>query len=138
MYNVFPDLLWIGHSRDAHDGRAAVSAGIEAVVDVAYEEVPAHLPRDVVYCRFPILDGGGNDPRVLRVAIETIAGLIDAGVPTLVACSNAMSRSPSLAAAALATHRGQSLDEALKTLAQTRPHDVSTALWEDVIKACGA
>ncbi len=137
MHNVIPNLLWTGHAGDARDGRAIVEAEIKAVVDLAYEEPPSLLPRDVVYCRFPLIDGAGNDPWILGMAVETVIKLIDAGIPTLVSCSNGMSRSPSITAAALSVHRGQSPHDCLVTLAQSRSHDVSLPFWEDVVKACG-
>jgi hypothetical protein len=44
------------------------------------------LTRELVYCRFPLVDGAGNPPWLLRAAVETVAGFVRAGVPTLVFC----------------------------------------------------
>ena len=61
MYEVLPERLWIGNALDARNPRSLFDAGIAAVVDLAYEEEPAVLPRRMVYCRFPLIDGEGND-----------------------------------------------------------------------------
>jgi len=137
MHEVVAGLLWVGHALDARNPRAVLDAGIAAVVDLAYEELPAALPRDLVYCRFPLVDGAGNDPQRLRLAVETVVNLLDGGTPTLVSCSAGMSRAPAIAAAALSVWRKEPLEQSLQALAQSQPHDVSATLWDDMIKACG-
>lgn len=52
--------LFIGHAGDIRDLGVLHAAGIEIIVDLAAEEPPAVLSRDLVYCRFPLLDGGDN------------------------------------------------------------------------------
>lgn len=54
--------LWLGHVGDARNLAALAEGGIEAVVDLAGDESPAALPRDLAYCRFPLVDGPGNPP----------------------------------------------------------------------------
>src|SRR5215207_1271751 len=54
--------LWIGNAGDLRRSMELHAQGIEAVVDLAASEPAATLPREVVYCRFPIVDGGGNSP----------------------------------------------------------------------------
>jgi protein-tyrosine phosphatase len=90
--------------------------GVTAVIDLAIEEPPIQFPRDIAYCRFPLIDGSGNQPAILRAAIETTATFIASGTPTLVACGAGMSRSPAIVAAAMATLEGGTLvDAALKS-----------------------
>jgi len=136
MYEFVPELLWIGHAHDVRDPRAVLDAGIAAVVDLAYEELPAQLLRNLVYCRFPLVDGADNDPQLLRLAVETVVDLLVAGSPTLVACSAGMSRSPIIASVALSVCRNEPPTQTLQALAESRPHDVSLPLWNDVLKAC--
>lgn len=64
------------------------------------------LTRDIVYCRFPIVDGAGTRVQLLVTAIETVTRLIRLQVPTLVGCGAGMSRSPAIVAAALGIVRG--------------------------------
>lgn len=136
MYEVIASSLWIGNARDARDPRLLNDLGIAAVVDLAYDEPPAALPRDFIYCRIPLVDGGGNDRQRLRMAIETVARLLASNTPTVVACSAGMSRSPCIAAMAIAQFRGESPETVLTTLAANHPHDVSLALWEAAKQAC--
>jgi protein-tyrosine phosphatase len=96
------------------------------------EEAAASFPREIIYCRFPILDGSGNPPALLQVAIRTLAVLFKMNVRTLITCSGGMSRSPAIAAAALCLANGGSADDALKQIAVTGPHDVAPSLWIEV------
>src|SRR5688572_12689172 len=86
--------LWLGHAGDARDLRTVLEAGILAVVDLALNEPPAAVTRELVYCRFPLVDGPGNPPWLLRAAVETVAGLVRSDTPTLVYCGAGMSRTP--------------------------------------------
>ncbi|QDU62763.1 hypothetical protein Pan216_36330 [Planctomycetes bacterium Pan216] len=132
MKEVLSGLLWIANTEDAQDIRVVLSEGIAVVIDLACEELPIAYPRDMVYCRFPIVDGTGNPAYLLKAAIDSAASFVDANVPTLVACSGGMSRSPAIAAAAMARLPGMTFDAALETVTRTGPIDVSTALWLDV------
>jgi protein-tyrosine phosphatase len=124
--------LWLGHLGDVLDPHGIYAAGILAVVDLARNEAPASLARDVVYCRFPLVDGAGNPAWLLRAAVETVACFLRSGTPTLVFCGAGMSRSPCIAAAAVASVSGCPADEALALVSQTGPADVSPALWLEV------
>jgi protein-tyrosine phosphatase len=124
--------LWLGHVGHARDLHPVLSAGIEAVVDLAANEPPVLVTRDIVYCRFPLHDGGGNPEWVVRAAVEAVAGFVRAGVSTLVFCSAGMSRSPAVAAGALTRVLGCAPDEALALVTADGPADVSFGLWRDV------
>src|SRR5258708_1657799 len=76
--------------------------GLEAVVRRAGEDPPLQPPRELIYCRFPLLDGSGNRGELLSVAVRTVGTLLERKLPTLVCCGAGMSRSPAIAAAALA------------------------------------
>lgn len=124
--------LWLGHVGDARDLSGLHAAGIAAIVDLALNEPPPLLTRELVYCRFPMIDGGGNAPWLLRAAAETVAGLLRNEVPSLVFCGAGMSRSPSIAGAAVALVRGCSAAEGLALVLQSGAADVSPELWSDV------
>lgn len=127
--------LWIGNAGDVRRVAELIEHGIVAVVDLAANEPVATLPREIVYCRFPLLDGAGNESWLLRAAIETISGLLRDNVPTLVACSAGMSRSPALAAAAIARLESRDLNECLLACVEGGPADISPLLWRDVVEA---
>ncbi|MCA9116853.1 MAG: dual specificity protein phosphatase family protein [Planctomycetaceae bacterium] len=138
MREVLPGRLWIGNSRDARNLRLLHETGLRAIVDLAAEEPAAQLSRDLIYCRFPLLDGEGNSPELLNLASLSARGLIQAGIPTLVACSAGASRSPSLAAMALAQLQNRHPNEVLSDLCAEQSHDVSPQLWEDLLHSCQA
>ncbi|MEQ9068106.1 MAG: dual specificity protein phosphatase, partial [Gimesia chilikensis] len=85
MREVLPRLLWIGNARDARDFNQVLDLGITAVIDLAWEEPPISYPREIVYCRLPLIDGDENQTVVLQTALTTAARFISADLPTLVA-----------------------------------------------------
>lgn len=129
MRRIEPHALWIGHVGNARDAQALREAGITALVDLAINELPTTPPREMVCCRFPLDDGGGNPMWLLTAAIETTAALLRHGQRTMVFCGAGMSRSPSIAAAALALVTGRTPEDCLHEIASTGPTDVAPALW---------
>jgi protein-tyrosine phosphatase len=135
MRQIAPHRLWLGNALDARDLRPLYELEIAAVIDLALEEKPAQLGREMVYCRFPLADGAGNSPVVLRAAVDMTARLIEQQVPTLVACGAGMSRSPAIVAAALSMIDGHAPEECLAALVEGQPHDVSPLFWAEVKRA---
>jgi protein-tyrosine phosphatase len=135
MREVIPGSLWIGNAGDARNVRRVLDLEIAAVIDLAIEEPPVNFPRDIVYCRLPLLDGLGNSSALLRSAIDVVANLAIARIATLVACSGGMSRSPAIAAGALARIEGAAPEDCLARLAHSGPIDISPGLWRDVRSA---
>jgi protein-tyrosine phosphatase len=127
--------LWIGHAGDVRDPTKLLEAGISAVVCVVESEPPPALPRELVYCRFPLVDGTGNPEWLLRAAVQTVACLLRSSTPTLVHCSAGISRSPAVAGAALAITRGCSFAEGLIAVTESGPSDVSPGLWAEIQEA---
>jgi hypothetical protein len=138
MREVIPQFLWVGNAWEARDVSNLLDLGIVAVVDLAIEEAPIVFPRDVVYCRFPLVDGSGNSHALLNAAVETTTILIGGNVPTLVACSGGMSRSPAVVAVALARAERTDPHKTLLRVAGTGPHDVSPVFWAELTEACAS
>lgn len=136
MHRIEPHCLWLGNAGDLRSPRGLFDADIQAVIDLAANEPFPQLPRELTYCRFPLLDGAGNEPQLLILAISTASKLLSTGIPTLICCSNGLSRSPAIAAAAIALIRQTSLDDELSALAAHSRFDVTPALWKDVKDAC--
>lgn len=132
MRQIVPHPLWLGHAGDGRDFRAILDAGIQAIVQLAEEEPALQPPRELICCRFPLVDGGGNARKVLSLAITTLANLLEQHVPTLVCCGAGMSRAPALAAAALSMVYQEKPDDCLKQIAEHQPHDVLPDLWSDI------
>jgi protein-tyrosine phosphatase len=124
--------LWIGNAGDARNPAQVIGADIVAVVDLAVNEPYPNLPRDLVYLRFPLVDGSGNARWLLQAVVEAVAQLIREGVPTLVCCGAGLSRSPSVAAAALALVRSCKLDDALAEVCRGCASDVSPGFWAEI------
>lgn len=129
--------LWLGHAGDVRDVPGLLAADISAVIDLAIEEASGPATRELVYCRFPLVDGPGNPRWMLRAAVEMVAGLIRDDVPTLVGCGAGLSRSPCIAGAAIAQVRGCPADEGLAVALGSSPADVSPGLWGDVRQIVG-
>lgn len=127
--------LWLGHTGDTHDKHELLRLGIGAVVDLAVEEPPAVLGHETIYCRFPLLDGTDNPPWLIRAAVDMVATLLRADVPTLVACNAGLSRSPAVAAAALVQLGRPSLQDAMLYIARSGQCDVTAGLLQDVVRA---
>ena len=130
MQEIHPNRL--GHALDVRQPRPLFDAEIAAVVDVALEEPPVQLPRQLIYCRFPINDGGGNNPSVLLHAVQCTVDLLASGTRTIVACSAGMSRSPTIAAFALAAYLDQSPEDVVSRIADVKSLEVKGPLWNDV------
>lgn len=129
MRRVLDLPLWLGTARDARDIRGVLDAGVQAVVDLALDEPPVQPTRELIYLRFPLVDNEGNPPSVVRMAVDAVVGLLTAGVPTLVACSAGASRSPAVAAVALARWKGIQMSDGLKLIGSG---DVSVTLWREL------
>ena len=129
---VHPGRLFIGNVIDARDLRLLFDNRIGAVVDLAVDEPPAQPAREMIYCRVPIHDGEGNPASILATAVQHVVTLINNDIRTLVACSAGLSRSPAIAAAAIAIITGASPDVCLAAIANVAPHDVSPMLWSGV------
>jgi len=135
MREFLPGQLWVSNAVAARDISGVLQLEIAAIVDVAIEEIPIVYPRDILYCRIPLNDGAGNRPEFLRVAVEATVQLIAAKCPTLVCCGAGMSRSPAIAAMALARLRGETPEKSLMEIAASGPHDVSPILWGELCRA---
>ena len=116
--------LWVGTARDARDIKGVLSAGIQAVVDLAAEEPPVAPTRELVYVRYPLVDGNGNEPKLLRAALGGVVALIRQRIPTLIACGAGMSRAPAVAAVALGAVYGLPPADVLTALGNADVHPV--------------
>ena len=132
MHEIHPGLLWLGNALDLRNPRPLFELGVAAVVDVAFEEPPATLPRELIYCRFPLNDGRGNGEPILLLAVQTLVDLLSSGTRTIVACSAGMSRSPTIAAFGLAAFLSEDPKDVLARIAESKTLELNHALWDDV------
>lgn len=106
------------------------------MVDLALEERPAQLGREMIYLRFPILDGEDTSLGRVEIAIRAVVWLVEYECRTLIACGAGMSRSPAIAAAALGIITARNLEDCLASIVAGAPCDVSPGLWSQVKLAC--
>jgi protein-tyrosine phosphatase len=138
MREILSGRLWIGNAGDGRNPERLLATGVAAVINLAVEEPSPGLPRSMVYCHFPLMDGAQDEHCLLDVAIRTLVSLLRNRIPTLVYCGAGMSRSPAIVAAALSIVQGGTPEERLGEVVAGQPHDVSPQLWEAVCRACRA
>ena len=131
---VYSDLLFLSDAITARDLKLLYDRQIAAVVDLAANERPASLGRDIIYCRFPLHDDGSNHDDLLSSAIDCLHLLLRRRFRTLVTCSAGMSRSPLVAAAALSLLTADPLPDCLRLATIGAPHDVSPALHSAIVR----
>jgi protein-tyrosine phosphatase len=136
MNQIVPHSLWISSVGALRDIRRLHELGITAVVQLAYEEAPVALTREFVNCRFPLLDGADTEPETIRLAIHCLTQLLERKFATLVCCHAGMSRSPGIAAAALARMTAQPLVSCLEHIASCRPIQVHLGFFEQLQILC--
>ena len=86
--------MWLGHAGEGRQYQQLFDANLQAVVQVAAEEMPPQPPRELICCHFPVLDGAGNPARMLSLVVSTLATFLRLHIPTLVCCSMGRSRAP--------------------------------------------
>ena len=133
---IHADLLFIGNAMDARDLRLLYDHRIAAVVDLAVNEPPAQLARDMIYCRIPLVDGDGNTNAVIDMAIRSATTLVQNRIRTLIACSAGMSRAPSIGAAVVSVLTERAPDDCLVEIIADAPSDISPILWSRVKSVC--
>lgn len=131
MREIVPHQLWVGNAGDLRDPASIFEQEIEAIIDLAVEELPAAVPRSLIYCRFPLNDGE-NESRLLLLAMKTAVSFLREQRPFLICCSAGMSRSPAIAAGALAVVQSRDADTVLEEIVAGHPHDVSPVFWQEV------
>ena len=133
MQEIHPSQLWLGNVGDLRAPGDLFDVGIAAVVDLAAEEQCAALPRQLIYCRFPLTDGAGNESSTLLQSVQTLTDLLCSKTRTIVVCSAGMSRSPVIATFALASFLQCAPNQIVDQLAATRSLEINKALWDDVM-----
>ena len=136
MHQILPHTLWIGSTGDIRDWRHLYDLGIRAVVQLAYEEAPLSLPHDFVACRIPLVDGEDNPPELLALAITTLTHFLEQKFACVVCCQGGLSRSPAVAAAALARLADEPFNACLNYMAIYHHHAVHPGLRAHVQALC--
>jgi hypothetical protein len=124
------DAVAIGTREEAQDADVLRANGIRSVLcldgalcadnagDLGLAEIAA----------IPLRDGSGNDLRVFRDAVESLARLVMTCAPVLVHCQYGRSRSPAVVAAYLMSAQGLDPLQARALVASKRDISISAAL----------
>jgi protein-tyrosine phosphatase len=132
MNQILPHPLWLGHAGESRDFKKIFDLGVKVLVQLAAEEPSLQTPRELVFCRFPLLDGPGNRAEMLFLAVSTVATLIKMRVPTLVTCGAGISRCPAVAAAALSMVYHEPPENYLEKVLEHHHGDVSPGFWKEI------
>ena len=129
---ISPDLLFIGNAMDARDLQQLYEHRITAVVDLAANEPPAQLNREMLYCRIPIIDGDGNSHEIIEIAVRCVVTLFEKEFRTLIACRRWHESFACNCRVGIAIVTKQPPGDCLTAIISGLSHDVSPALWSAV------
>lgn len=112
--------LFVGTLADAGDATELRKRDIAEIVSLTHEAPPDGFPAAATVRRVPMTDGPQNEQSAFETAAEAVRSRLDAGVPVLVHCRSGASRSPAVAATALALERRVDLENAFQQVAERR------------------
>ena len=126
------DHLAIGNYREAGDRTVLSANGIRSVLSLDGTLSGPHAAGlglvEVVGYR--LIDGGGNDSRLFRLAIDDLQRLMRASPPVLVHCHAGRSRSAIVVAAYLMRAHGLGPADAIARVASRREINITAELVE--------
>ncbi|WP_435066648.1 dual specificity protein phosphatase family protein [Haloplanus sp. C73] len=121
------DGLFVGTVEDAGDEALIRDHGIAAVLSLTHSDPDGGFPPGLAVTDVPMMDGPRNDQRQFDRAVSHVLSHLGTGDTLLVHCSAGASRSPAVAATALALYDELDLDTAFEQVANRRsavePHD---------------
>jgi protein-tyrosine phosphatase len=121
------DGLFVGTVRDAGDKTLMCEYGVEAIVSLTHDGPDDGYPSGQKVVRLPMKDGPQNDQQVFEQAVTHVLSRLRSGDNVLVHCSAGASRSPAVAATALALYNEVGLETGFEQIANCRnaadPHE---------------
>jgi protein-tyrosine phosphatase len=118
--------LFVGTTADAGDGSRLREHGVTVVVSLTHGDPDGGYPDGTTVVEVPMVDGPRNDRAAFDRAVTAVESRLG-GSGVLVHCSAGASRSPAVAATALALSEGIGLDDAFQRVMARRdavdPHD---------------
>ena len=119
--------LFVGTTEDAGDEALLCEYDVEAIVSLTHDGPDDGFPSDLEVVRLPMKDGPQNDQQVFEQAVTHVLFHLRAGDNVLVHCSAGASRSPAVAATALALYNEVGLETAFEQVKHRRnaadPHE---------------
>jgi len=121
------DGLFVGTVGDAGDEALLCERGVEVIVSLTHEGPESGFPSAPTVVRLSMKDGPRNEQQVFGRAVTRVLSHLRAGDVVLVHCSAGASRSPAVAATALALYNDVGLETAFERVAGRRnatdPHE---------------
>ena len=114
------DRLFVGTVEDAGDEALIRKHSIVSIVSLTHSEPDGGFPSDLTVKNVPMRDGPRNDQQRFDRALTHVLSCLKAGDNLLVHCSVGASRSPAVAATALALYDEIGLKAAFKQVAKRR------------------
>jgi protein-tyrosine phosphatase len=121
------DGLFVGTVEDAGDKALTREHSIAIIVSLIHSEPDGGFPSDLTVETVPMRDGPRNDQQRFDRAVTQVLSYLKTGDNLLVHCSAGASRSPAVAATALALYDEIGLEVAFEQVAKRRnavdPHE---------------
>lgn len=111
--------LFVGTADDARDATTLHDRGVTTVVSLTHQ-TPDVEWADITVVDVPMRDGPQNDRNAFTEAVTELRAALERDESVLVHCSAGASRSPAVAATALALHDDRSLEDAFEQIADRR------------------
>ncbi len=119
--------LFVGTVTDAGDEEMLEQHDVDRVVSLTHRDPAEGFPDDVSVSQCAMMDGPQNQRDVFHSAVEQCLSGLERGEIILVHCSRGASRSPSVAAAALALDAGMDIAASFDLIGTRRdevdPHE---------------
>ena len=120
------DDLFVGTVEDATDDSALETHSVTTIISLTHE-TPSFTEQELTIHSIPLIDGPQHNRQQFTKAVEETIAALEADGGVLVHCSAGASRSPTVAATALALSQDMELEDALKQVAVDRdavdPHE---------------
>lgn len=112
--------LFVGTLEDAGNKSILDEHGVSAVVSLTHAEPGSGFPEDKTVTRWPMMDGPQNSQEQFEQAVADVEAYLLQETEVLVHCSAGASRSPAVAATALALSPNTELEHAFKQISDRR------------------
>lgn len=116
------DGLFVGDVQDAGRPDELRRRGVTSVVTLLHSDPDEPYPESVTVHRYPLVDGPQADRETFTDASNRLRELLAANETVFCHCSAGVSRSASVAAAALAVRSGESFEAALQRVERAKPN----------------
>lgn len=115
------DGLYVGTVDDAGQVENLREVGITTIISLIHRSPTKGYPDEVAVHSVPLRDGPQNDISAFEEAVEMVLSERENDTPLLIHCSAGSSRSPAVAATALALSDDIGLEAAFDQIATRRP-----------------